>query len=192
MTPIQVGDEVRVAFTVTCERFDDLWQAVLARCEELKPEGSAGSSRSASLIESDGRGVAAICSFDLDDGTSVVHQITARAVTRGRVIEVQHTTWLDSHDQFWADQMADREGAVVIDHCHYRIKPDIPRGDGGFAGYGGRLHRIRLASGDVIETRNLWYQGIVPPPWRERLPDDAEFVIEALAEVAGTFTEQEG
>ena len=66
---------------------------------------------------------------------------------------------------------------MVIGHTHYRILPDRSAHDRDLAGHGGRLFRIRrLGSSEVIETRNLWYQGVIPPKWREQMPDDAEFV----------------
>src|ERR1700691_2395749 len=171
------------AAIITSERFRDLWQAVMARCGELEqaPAPNLGNRRSAGLIDSDGRGVSAILGITQDDGTDLVYCVQARLTSRRDDISVSlDGPWLDSHDQFWAGQLAKRESAVVIGRNHYRIKPDYPERDRDIAGYGGQLHRIRrLATGEVTETRNLWHQGIVPPSWRDRLPDDAEFVTAA-------------
>jgi len=165
---------------ITSERYHDLWQAVLARCDELKRQHAPnlGGRQSAALIDWDGRGTSAILGIVQNDGTDLVYHVEGRLTSRRDDISVSHDgPWLDSHDSFWAGQVARREGAVVIGHDHYRIKPDLPERDRGIAGYGGSLHRIRmLATGEVIETRNLWHQGTVPPKWREQMPDDAEFV----------------
>lgn len=88
--------------------------------------------------------------------------------------------WVDSRDSFWLGELADRSHAVVIGGEHYRIRPDLPERDRDCAGFAGRLHRIRFYSDPrkIIETRNLWHQGTIPPAFRDRLPDDAEFVRE--------------
>jgi hypothetical protein len=91
--------------------------------------------------------------------------------------DVKEGTRMDAdEDAFWAGQAGDRSDAVVIGHLHYRVKPDL-NGRPGMAGFDGDLFSIRmLATGEVIQTRNLWHQGEIPPQWWERLPDDAEFV----------------
>lgn len=72
----------------------------------------------------------------------------------------------------WRDQMK-RSGGLVIEGQHYRALP----ASGGSQGFGGREFSIRkLDTGEVIQTRNLWHQGIIPPHFRDRLPDNAEFV----------------
>jgi hypothetical protein len=175
-----VLDDSKPAAIITSERYEELWQAVTARCDELKQQHAPdrGNRRSAGLVDSDGRGISAVLGIGQDDGTDLVYHVRARTVPpRGDVSVSYDGPWLDSHDHFWAEQLADRTNAVVIGGEHYRVNPDLSpsRRDG--AGFGGALHCIRnLATGMVTETRNLWYQGIVPPKWREQMPDDAEFV----------------
>ena len=42
-------------------------------------------------------------------------------------------------------------------------------------GFGGRRHLFRrLSDGDILETDDLWYQGPIPPMFRDRLPDTHE------------------
>lgn len=162
----------------TCEHYDEMWQAILARCEELKAAAPRrhGDSRSQAMIHGDGNGVSAIFSIGQEDGTDAVYHIQAHHWRRHGDIGVSVDAWLNNRDAFWEKELADRDGAVVIGHEHYRIHPDLRAGERGIAGYGGRLFRIRmLATGDVIETRNLWHQGTITPPWRDRLPATAVF-----------------
>jgi hypothetical protein len=170
------------AAIITSERYEDLWRAVMAKCEELKQQHKPGYGhrQSAAMIDSDGRGASAILGISQGDGTDLVYCVQARAVPpRGDISASCDGPWLDSHDQFWTEQASDRSNAVVIGDTHYRIKPDHSRPGPG-SGFDGQLFRIRmLASGDVIETRNLWHQGTIPPSWRDRLPANAEFITAA-------------
>lgn len=43
-------------------------------------------------------------------------------------------------------------------------------------GFGGRGFKIRLFTGEVAETNNLWHQGTVPERFQEQLPNNAEFI----------------
>lgn len=45
-----------------------------------------------------------------------------------------------------------------------------------FPGFGGQRFVIKFFDGRVVETKNLWHQGDIPERWRERMPDNAEFV----------------
>jgi len=72
---------------------------------------------------------------------------------------------------FWL-KLIGRKHAVRINGTHYMGRAG-ERGDG----HGGRTFRIRmLGTGEEFETSNLWCQGNIPPHFRERLPDNAEFV----------------
>jgi hypothetical protein len=44
-----------------------------------------------------------------------------------------------------------------------------------FYGHGGREFRIRLASGEVVNTNNLWHGGQIPERFWNRMPDNATF-----------------
>jgi hypothetical protein len=190
---------------LTIEYGGELWQAVLAKGRELVSAVTdrRGDSRSTALYSADGRSVAAIFSIGMPDGTNTVYCVTAwwpEYRDPGIRVDVDGP-WIDSCDKHWARELADRPGRVVIGGEHYRVVPDLPDGRRDGAGYGGRLFRIRLlpgaapvevrrrdrsddrtiAPGEVFETRNLWHQGTIPPKWRERLPDTAEFVREEPA-----------
>lgn len=166
---------------ITSERLDDLSSAIHAKGDELIGQitGRTGSSHGAAHVDVFGRSASAIFKAGLEDGTDLVWHVSASEIGRTGEIEVGvEGPWIDSHDAFWVKEHADRSNAVVIGGEHYRIQPDSRPGTPGYClGYGGALFRIRRhGSDEVIETRNLWHQGTVPPSWRDRLPDDAEFV----------------
>ena len=48
--------------------------------------------------------------------------------------------------------------------------------DSPFRGYGGKGIKIKLHTGEIIVTNNLWHNGEVPKEFRDRLPDNAEFI----------------
>ena len=179
-----VLDDSKPAAIITSECYEELWQAVLAKCKELQhqPGGRPGM-RDTGRLGSDGRSMSCVCHVGHDDGTDSVYHVTAyqQGGHRADRIEVAvNGPWLDSQDQFWSEQASDRGNAVVIGHTHYRILPDVPARDRDLAGHGGALFRIRKLGGtEVIETRNLWYQGVIPPKWRGQMPDDAEFAKDA-------------
>lgn len=97
------------------------------------------------------------------DGTGRVFEVTIRA-----------TESSDSRDQYWAKRLADipEDRRVVIDHVHYMLGD----GKGPSYGHGGRAFEIEFFDGRRLVTRDLWYQGMVPPAWREKYPDNARFV----------------
>lgn len=75
----------------------------------------------------------------------------------------------------------DMSSVVVLGH-HYRILPPESGQAHGLKGHGGRVFHIRflphvpIRGGVTVTTDNLWSQGIISPTWRERLPDNAEFL----------------
>lgn len=54
--------------------------------------------------------------------------------------------------------------------------PNAPAIGKQFMGSGGTRTRIRKFDGTVVETNNLWCRGIVPEAWKDKLPDNAEFL----------------
>lgn len=78
-------------------------------------------------------------------------------------------------DLHWYELYLDRDNAnsVRINGRHYYIgDPNAI----GLRGFGGRKYVIKFHDGRIVETTNLWTQGEIPDRWRERLPDNAEFV----------------
>lgn len=82
---------------------------------------------------------------------------------------------------FWAEHI--KPGGIVIAGHHYELGPEQPKQLPRMRGMGGRLFRIRmLADGRIVETTNLWSQGEVPAHFRQRYPDNAEFLDGAGAQ----------
>jgi hypothetical protein len=63
----------------------------------------------------------------------------------------------------------------VVAGTHYEIGP-VSGGDSRFSGFGGREFNIRFLDGREVRSSNLWCQGVIPKVWRERIPDNAEFL----------------
>ena len=78
---------------------------------------------------------------------------------------------------FWTDHLekGDKDGRrVIVYGHHYKIGSEAPSYNRGF---GGQKFTIRfLVDGETIVTTNLWHQGAIPAHFRDRLPDNAEFV----------------
>lgn len=83
---------------------------------------------------------------------------------------------------FWLDKVRDAGDtrSVRVSGQHYFIRPDSK---GGFLGHGGAEFCIRFHSGRVVVSHNLWSQGHIPEHFRERLPDNAEFIRRGTREV---------
>ncbi len=70
---------------------------------------------------------------------------------------------------FWTLKL-DLKNPVVIDGGLY--SPESGNGPG----MAGRRFDIRMPNGEEITTHNLWSQGIIPEHFRDRLPNNAEFM----------------
>lgn len=46
----------------------------------------------------------------------------------------------------------------------------------GFNGFGGREFKIKMNTGEIIETNNLWHNGTVPENYAKQLEDNAIFL----------------
>lgn len=64
---------------------------------------------------------------------------------------------------------------IVVQSVHYTTAADTNE-PSRWKGHGGRLFKIKRADGTIEECSNLWCQGNIPPIWREKFPDNAEFV----------------
>ena len=106
------------------------------------------------------------------------------------VREGQYISWREMRLQkvcftcwFWREklQYADIPNSVRVDNVHYYLYPDIPKGeDLWFAGHGGRRFKIKFHDGREVTTHNLWCQGGIPAHFRDRLPNNAEFVEDPI------------
>ena len=68
-----------------------------------------------------------------------------------------------------------RDSSVIVNHTAYHVNPD---GEGGFRGHGGHKFKIQFFDGRQVVSHNLWCQGDIDERFRDRLPNNAEFVEE--------------
>lgn len=71
-----------------------------------------------------------------------------------------------------------RDFAIIEGH-HYVLAPHS-NGNSFTTGFGGHKFRIRFHDGREVTCDNLWHQGIIPENFRDRMPDNAEFITPAL------------
>jgi hypothetical protein len=157
---------------------DALWQAVLAKVDEVAKHGG----RSQAFYGGDGYTCMAIATKSQDDGTEIVYEITARDNRDRLGITVSVAESVRVHHGFWkpiADHPDRSERVVIGDRC-YTVRPDSSspgRGDG----FSGRRHVIEWLdesgepTGETTVTRNLWYRGVIPQQYRDRLAPNARF-----------------
>lgn len=79
---------------------------------------------------------------------------------------------------FWHHRLEEQgKPEVFIARGHrYSIGPEEPKTLLAIRGCAGARQRIRFFDGREVETTNLWHQGEIPAHFRERLPDNAEFI----------------
>jgi len=77
---------------------------------------------------------------------------------------------------FWEEKVdrKDRPEVARIDGKHYVIGREESIGFS--RGFGGANFTIRFFDGREVRTTNLWHQGKIPTHFRDRLPDNAEFI----------------
>lgn len=82
---------------------------------------------------------------------------------------------LCTHCAFWLEKVAGATAADVVrvDGSHYRIADEKRAGMRGFSG---QSFTIKFRDGREVTTTNLWCQGAIPMRFRDRLPDNAEFL----------------
>jgi hypothetical protein len=77
--------------------------------------------------------------------------------------------------QCWNEQLARSEGRVVVMEregpTHYRMRNQEDAGP--FRGFGGQLWIVHFLDGRVVETRDLWCQGLIPKRFQKRMPVNA-------------------
>lgn len=78
------------------------------------------------------------------------------------------------HIDFWNDLIPKKEDpkSVRIDGEHYWLGNNTDR----WRGFGGREFKIKFHDGRIVETTNLWHNGTIPESFRDKLPDNAEFI----------------
>lgn len=76
------------------------------------------------------------------------------------------------HENFWNENLD--ETAIIVNGCCYHDGGRKPAGYSGFMGHGGKLFKIEMFDGRIIETNNLWYNGEIPT--ERAVKDNARFI----------------
>ena len=78
---------------------------------------------------------------------------------------------LRAESRFYDYRMARVDGRL------YYIEDEICEGlHKVFRGFDGKQFEVEFDGEVIIETTNLWYEGKIPEHFKDRLPDNAEFV----------------
>jgi hypothetical protein len=84
---------------------------------------------------------------------------------------------------FWLDHFEHRDKfSVIIEEDdgrrrHYRVGREPKSATPSFCkGFGGQRFKIKFLDGRLIETTNLWHQGVIPKRFYDRFPINAEFI----------------
>jgi len=79
------------------------------------------------------------------------------------------------HTEHYWEKIIDDEDRVVIDgNCYSIGREDVSKES---KGYNGRYFRIKLFTGESIETTNLRFNDEVPEEYRHILIDNARFIL---------------
>lgn len=78
---------------------------------------------------------------------------------------------------FWTEYVEQKGDPrqVIVKGSHYWLGPDKPDQPDDWKGFGGTYYKILFNDGRVVETHDLWYQGVVPEHFKNKLADNAEF-----------------
>lgn len=113
--------------------------------------------------------------FDLRPG---VNQNAVPLNERSIEITVK-AQWQSCDEDYWERiivEHTDPYKRVVMQHEHWVIGNRVSWRDRGMAGYGGREWTVFFYDGITVHTNNLWHQGVIPPMFRDRLPDNCVLV----------------
>lgn len=158
------------------ELSDRLWKAVIAKRNELKGQHPYRATNESAAYHS-AHSVMSIVDISLLDGCHVVYRVEAwgsPAWQNGKEPGVQVTRWFHNAEEYWEDLISRPDNAVIVDAIHYRLGKNT--GPMEYRGFAGRRFHIRFHDGCEVTTNDLWYQGPIPPVFRDRLPDNATFV----------------
>ena len=98
---------------------------------------------------------------------------------RARYIYVRRAQELCFACEHWVALLTleERSRCFVVEGEHYMAGSQGHETPAAWRGFGGRHFIVeRLATGERIETVDLWYQGRIPEWFRTQLPDDAVFI----------------
>ncbi len=188
--------EIRVRQGPSFEEYDLLWKAMLDKVKEIDKASKAdrtnrGSSREPGMISMGSKAIDTLFTIWQSDGRSKLHHIQARfrlgdlnKELDKRVIQVTVDVYWSDNDRFNQERLdrlkKEPDKILIVNHQFYAI------GSGGNGGFGGRLIKFQRLTGRVYDgekthgptetTTDLWYSGVIPPAWRDRLPDNAVFL----------------
>lgn len=76
----------------------------------------------------------------------------------------------------WTEHLEEKSSRIVrVKGVQYRIGEKTSAPDH-CKGFGGSRYKIKFFDGRKEESTNLWCNGDIPPHFRDRMPDNAEFV----------------
>ena len=152
-----------------------IWDGILKIVDSL-PDGRGGTSRTPGRFIK-GYGDDEGGPFDRFEASSEFKQYNVRGDGVDDVYDIQVTVTrrASTNDDYWLSQLRDRRQALVVNGVHYRIGSRNGT-SGPFKGFGGRMFEFEmLADGRRVTVDDLWFQGPIPPKYREQLPDTARF-----------------
>jgi len=89
-------------------------------------------------------------------------------------------------DAFWLEKIEDKDVLTIINGECYHVGDEQSKSS--FRGFDGSRFIIKYIDGDkkdkVIVTTNLWYNGVIPDKFRDKLKDNAIFCKSRIDEFA--------
>lgn len=162
------------------ENYERLFHVVIAESTRIEQEHSTqgtwhGSMRSA--VNADYGSVGVILDVGHADGTHTVHHIRASVYGRNSDPRIIIKRYFHSNEEYWEPKINDPsllEKRVIIEGVHYTLGKNGNK-PGPHNGFGGRKFDIEFFDGRRVSTYDLWYQGVIPPIFQDRLPDNAKW-----------------
>lgn len=81
------------------------------------------------------------------------------------------------HWQKIVESLSDPRIVIINGISYYRNDFKLVK-DPGLLGFGGAIWNIKMNSGQIFKTNDLWYQGEIPDRFKYRLKDNATFIAE--------------
>ena len=188
--------EIRIRRGPSLEEHEVLWKAVLDKVEEIDRASKAdhtdrGSYRGTALIAMGSKAVETHFVIWQADGRSKLHHIRAyynpgqdHKPLNKRVVTIKEEVYWSDNDKFNQERYdrlrEEPDKVLIVNHQFYTLGPGNRGGFGGreikFQRIEGKQFNGKTMLGEVETTRDLWYSGVIPPAWRDRLPDNAIFL----------------
>ena len=87
--------------------------------------------------------------------------------------EEKYRIQAEKEEQFWQEIINDKDHLFINHRAYYVSKEKNPT----FKGFGGAKYKIiKLDTGEIIETDNLWTNGELPKKYWNEVKDNAEFL----------------